>query len=479
MAKSKRIGVQGKLKDEYLGADLGDARLNARLPAIGLRMGEQPEGSFPEAAANDAELEATYRFVNNRRVSPEAILAPHVRQTVQRASTCDSPVVAHDTSEFSFGTSSREDLGPVGQGGSYGFYGHFALVVDPSAARAPLGVVSLEIVRRSRKKKTHSGKTAKDDPENEFHRWGRVVEDAQAKLASVRPIHVMDREADSYELMAQLVHNGTRFVIRLSQSTRRVAAESGAAGEFEPVGEAVVRALTKAHRDVPIAARSRSPLPAARKRHPPREARTAHLEVSATTVTLQRPHSSETSQPKTLTLNVVRVSEPEPPTGESPIEWRLWTTEPVNTEAEILAVVDFYRCRWRIEEFFKALKQGCAIEKRQLESHRGLVNTVALMTPIAWRLLNLRTLAREPGHLPAAHALSPRQLLCLAAALHRRGRPPLPAEPNVRDVMLGVAALGGHIKNNGEPGWIVLGRGLDDLLMIELGYILAKNGAEI
>jgi hypothetical protein len=25
--------------------------------------------------------------------------------------------------------------------------------------------------------------------------------------------------------------------------------------------------------------------------------------------------------------------------------------------------------------------------------------------------------------------------------------------------MLGVAALGGHIKNNGDPGWLVLGRG--------------------
>jgi hypothetical protein len=39
--------------------------------------------------------------------------------------------------------------------------------------------------------------------------------------------------------------------------------------------------------------------------------------------------------------------------------------------------------------------------------------------------------------------------------------------------MLAVAALGGHIVNNGSPGWIVLGRGYDDLLTLEAGYLLA------
>jgi len=473
MAKATRAGAPAEVAEEYLGAKLGDARLDARLVSSAEMMSAKPDSSFPKAAANDAELEATYRFLNNERVSPSAILAPHVRQTVRRASACETVVVAHDTTEFSFGASRRSDLGPVAQGESYGFFGHFALAVEASEARTPLGVVAHEMLRREVKKKTAAKKTKKADPSNEFHRWGRVVEEAQTTLAAVHPIHVMDREADSYDLMARLADAGTRFVIRLSQSTRRVATEPVS------VGEILERAHTKAHRDVPITARARSPLPTQRKRYPQRDARNAHLEMSATTVTVMRPHSSEANQPKSLTLNVVRVFEPKPPEGESPVEWRLWTTEPVNTEAEILAVVDAYRCRWRIEEFFKALKTGCAVEKRQLESYRGLVNTVALMAPVAWRLLRLRTLARDQGHLPATHALTPRQLLCLAAALRKRGRPPLPESPSVRDAMLGVAGLGGHIRNNGEPGWIVLGRGLDDLLLIELGFLLAKDGAEM
>jgi hypothetical protein len=42
-----------------------------------------------------------------------------------------------------------------------------------------------------------------------------------------------------------------------------------------------------------------------------------------------------------------------------------------------------------------------------------------------------------------------------------------------------VAGLGGHIKNNGDPGWIVLGRGFEKLLIVELGYIAATEGQEM
>ena len=38
------------------------------------------------------------------------------------------------------------------------------------------------------------------------------------------------------------------------------------------------------------------------------------------------------------------------------------------------------------------------------------------------------------------------------------------------DAMLAVAALGGHLKRNGDPGWLVLGRGMHDLLVMELGW---------
>ena len=159
------------------------------------------------------------------------------------------------------------------------------------------------------------------------------------------------------------------------------------------------------------------------------------------------------------------------PEGIEPVEWTLMTTEPIETEADILAVVDSYRYRWRIEELFKALKTGCAYEKRQLGSYRTLVNALALLLPIAWNLLRLRTLAHEDTKLPASTVLSSVEL----QVLHHAAEKPLPKQPTLRDAMLAIARLGGHLKRNGEPGWLVLGRGYLKLLDLAQGFLIAQK----
>jgi hypothetical protein len=455
---------------EYEDAGFGDTRLARRLVQLAGMLSIEPDASFPVASGGDAGLEATYRFLNNGKVKPSAILAPHARATVRRVMERGEIVVAHDTTEFNFGTSGRGDLGRVGQGQSHGFYGHFALAVD-HANRQPLGILSV-LVHERRGGKGRRGHTALqmvDD--NESKRWPESVRHVERQLGVGKCIHVMDREGDSYALLAELANTGTRFVVRMASAKRRVTGES-------TVGETLMGAPVVAQREVPITMRGRSSMPSYRKHFPERNARRARLEITAASVTVLRPDSSNRSATKTLTLNAIRVWEPCPPAGEAPVEWRLWTNEPVASPEQVLAVVDAYRGRWVIEEYFKALKSGCAIEKRQLESSAGLQNTLAVFIPIAWRLLQLRTLSRDAAATPAGGLLSPVQLVCLQLALGKRGRPLLPETPTARDVMLGIAGLGGHIKNNGDPGWIVLGRGLDRLLLLEEGYRLAA-GAEI
>ncbi len=461
------------LESEYQGAEMGDRRLARRLISIAGTVSGMPDASFPGSCDNDAEPEATYRFLSNDRVTPERILAPHVRETLRRCAEVERFVVAHDTTEFNFGESRRKDLGLVGrgQGRSHGFYGHFALAISRDVSRAPLGVLGLLVHTRAGGKGRRGHRVLQSDPRNEGRRWLKLIDRVDSVLsADLRPVHVMDREADSYALMADIVRRGGRFVIRMALDTRAVVGRNEAT-----VGEVLATAVTVAQREVPISARGRSPYPGVRKRSPERRARIATLHVTAETVTLARPASASLAPERALTVNVVRVFEPHPPSGEQPIEWRLWTREPVSTADEILAVVDDYRARWRIEEYFKALKTGCAIESRQLESHRALVNALCVFTPVAWRLLLMRTLAVEDEHRPADTVLTETQLMCLRGALKKYGRPALPPRPNVRDAMLGVAGLGGHIRNNGDPGGQVLGRGLDRLLTIELGYVLARS----
>lgn len=457
---------------EFERAGLGDRRLDERLAMIAARLAERPEVSFPRAAANDSELEATYRFLNNARATPKAILSPHVRETVRRSRGASRLVVAHDTTEFNFGKTSRKDLARVGRGKSFGFYGHFALAVDSSdEMRQPLGVLGCLIQRRTGKTKgVRGGALARQlDPTNERLRWCALVEEVEEKLAPARPIHVMDREGDSYRILAHLVRTGARFVVRMNGVTRRLD------GGDQRIGDAMKSAPVTAIREVPISARGRSTLPTYRRAYPARGARNATLNISAGAVVVDRPKCASRTPESELGLNFVRVFEPNPPRGEAAIEWRLWTTEPIGTEEQLLAVVDDYRCRWRIEEFFKALKTGCGVEARQLETHRALVNALALLAPIAWRLLRLRSIGASDVARAATTVLTPVQLACLSGALRKRGRPPLPPDPTARDALHGVAALGGHLARNGDPGWLVLGRGLDDLLKIEVGFTLAKE----
>lgn len=168
----------------------------------------------------------------------------------------------------------------------------------------------------------------------------------------------------------------------------------------------------------------------------------------------------------------MRVREVETNGEHEPVEWTLLTTEPIESPADVERIVDIYRTRWLIEEYFKALKTGCSIEKRQLESKHSLLNALAVFIPIAWRLLRLRNLARDEAEAPATDALSDVQIEVLIATSKKRK---LPLKPTVREALLAVAALGGNIKNNGEPGWMVLGRGYDRLLTMETAWRAARR----
>jgi hypothetical protein len=58
------------------------------------------------------------------------------------------------------------------------------------------------------------------------------------------------------------------------------------------------------------------------------------------------------------------VHEIDTPPGAEPVAWVFITTEPLATVEQIRAVLEIYRTRWLIEEFFKALKTGCSLENR-------------------------------------------------------------------------------------------------------------------
>ena len=464
MTKKRKTPVVGDASEEFSDAALGDPRRNERLARIVAAVQANPGASLPTIAGGEGALEGTYRFFRNEHVSAAEILAAHARRSAERAGEVDAVLVAHDSTEFNFGEF-RTELGRAGRGLSKGFYGHFSLAVTADKEHFPLGVVAQESIFRDRvRNRSKTQDQRQFDPANESLRWGRGKDRAEKVLDRKRPIHLMDREADHFLLLAEMMHEGSRFVVRMSED--RVLAEGS---ETHTAREALEIVEPAAWREVKLSARRRNSLPTYRKNFPERDERTSLLEFSATRVTLRRPHSSRHSPHKTVTLNLVHVREVDPPEGEKPVEWRLWTSLPVDTEKQIEAVVDHYRARWIIEEFFKALKTGCDFESRQLRSREALLKALAVFTAVAWRMLALRTAARATPTKPASLLLTILQLHCLARLLAKRNVV-FPKNPTARDALLGVAKLGGHQKNNGDPGWQLIGRGFDKLLSVEDAY---------
>jgi Transposase DDE domain len=66
------------------------------------------------------------------------------------------------------------------------------------------------------------------------------------------------------------------------------------------------------------------------------------------------------------------------PSGEEPVEWLLLTSLLVADFPSACIVVQWYRCRWEIELFFRVLKRGCQIEQLRLQTDQRLLNAMAL-----------------------------------------------------------------------------------------------------
>jgi hypothetical protein len=456
-----------EIRGEVASADLGDKRLTERLVRLAEQLAKAPDQSFPKAAGSNAALEATYRFLGNEAVTPEAILAPHAAATLARCSAANTIFVPHDTTEFRFSTA-RKGLGRVADDTTHGFLGHFALAVAGST-RAPLGVLGMLPVFRERRSSAGRHSERRPAQDRESRRWFELVEQVDTLLGEgVSAIHVMDREADAYELFAALCAGAHRFIVRLNFD--RTAATTL---RKVRISDVMRRSRTLLTREIEVSARvrGRRDPPSRGKKHPYRERRTATLRISAARVVICRPSHVKGDLPDTLHLNIVRVHEVAVPAGLTPVEWRLVTSERIDDASDVAAVIDGYRARWLIEEYFRALKQGCAYEKRQLESKHALLNALAVFTPIAWQLLALRQMSRDDPELPAARVLSRLKL----TMLQRHPDVRLRANASLREAMLAIAALGGHIKNNGDPGWLVLGRGYEDLLLLERGAALAMG----
>jgi Transposase DNA-binding/Transposase DDE domain len=460
----RRRVVRGELE----GVDLGDERRSRRAVGIAERLAEQPDVSLPAAMGDRAWSEALYRHLAGDRVTLKALVEPHIRRTVGRVAAEEVVYAISDTTDFMFsGAALREGLGRINKK-DQGFLAHVTLAVAPD--RRPLGLLGVQTWVRGPKKASTLWTRRNEARESE--KWARGIRAAHERAGDGAGclVHVADREGDIYELLAELVGGARRFIIRAGQD--RALLQLDAADERR-LFNAAQATPTSFVAEVPLSARAAKRTPEKRRAFPARRERQATLSFAARTVAIKRSRQRSAKLPPTVTVNIVHVFELGPPPGEPPVEWILLTSEPVETRAQVEQIVAGYRTRWVIEEYFKAIKTGCAYESRQLESAHTLQALLGFSLLVAYSLLLMRSLSRLERDEPAEAVLSPAQLLVLRAKTRN-----LPQAPTVRVALLAVAGLGGHFKNNGDPGWQTLSKGWARLLALEEGYALAKALAE-
>jgi len=466
------------LSEEMQQVELGDPRRTARVQKVVEALSRAPDKSYPAIFSDASQLEGFYRVIRNPALSVDQVLAPHREQTAERSRLVGQVLAIHDSSEMSWPLRDgrlRENLCKLSNT-RQGFFVHTTMVVSADGLRAPLGVVGL---------RPYAHEEGLDEDAYRFwdleygqydcesDRWLEGVKAADAALQGVESVvHVMDREGDFYGLLAPMQKRQDRFVVRAAQN--RVVAQKSPQ-EQTKLFEALQDRPVLATRWVELSPRSDANRPPAeRKRFPARRQRPAKLEFRAVSVQLMRPKGRPElgHLPESMSVNVVEAVEVDVPQGEEPVHWVLLTSEPIDTVQQVLWVVDAYRSRWMIEEFFKAVGTGCGYNKRQLDSAQHLLVALALTLPVAWKLLVLRHLERQCPEAPASAVVSETQLKLLRNAVPKWS---WSTEPTVGEVTLAIAKLGGHLKSNGRPGWLVLGRGYQELLQMQAGWEAAMR----
>jgi hypothetical protein len=189
----------------------------------------------------------------------------------------------------------------------------------------------------------------------------------------------------------------------------------------------------------------------------------AQLEIRATSLAL-RPSKNRGRHGDSIRVNLVAAIESHPLEGVEPLVWYLLTREPIETEADVLAVVRAFEARWIIEELHMGMQTGCSTEQRQRGTIHALRNFLVFDTVVAWQMLRLRDAARQPESVRADQVLTPLQMTVLCGL-----RPWLKPDCLAGEALRAIAVMGGFMarKGDGNPGWRTLWAGFEKLLMAE------------
>ena len=454
------LDVNAWAERQFGECDLGDKRRTRRAVETAAKFAANPDGSTPKQTETWADCQGAYRLFHEEDVTFDALTEPHFRHT--RDQKEGHFLLLGDTTEIDYGTKRKiQGITAVGNGHGQGFLLHSALMVRP-ADGGVLGMADQVIYYRQPVPKGETQRQRLKRAERESMVWGQVIDRIGPPAANVRYTHVLDRGADNFEVYCHLVIQKDNWVVRAAQLKRRIVNPQGEKMQLQ----AYLQSLS-------VAGTYELEIPA---RHG-EKARTAKVEVRFGSLVVPRPRERtpfvEKCGIREIPMQVVEVREVDPPAEVQPLRWVLLTSHEVKAFKDAWTVIVYYERRPIIEEFHKGLKTGCRVEGRQYRTSGRLEAVTGILSILAVRLLQLRTMARTDPERPAEAAVPRRWVEMLR--LVRKGRHRV--INTVYQFFRELAGLGGFLgrKCDGEPGWQTLWHGFEKLLGLLRGAEIIKQ----
>ena len=453
----------------------GDKRLDKRAQSLWESLNNQPSSTISKLSSSRAEQVAYYRLLENEKLTEKDL----INELTARV----SPLVAgrdllciEDSSEINVLSNQNRLRQNSGLGGSDNadnatcFKIHPGLVLDAHNMN-PLGFSAVKVFHRDEQQLNRFERNYKKQAieDKESYKWIEVSASSKVTLsAAARVTFIQDREGDIYEQFYRIADKKHHLLVR-SRTTRNLWGGSD---------------LYSAMQALPVAGTYIIKIAADKRRK--RSKRTAEIAVRYNSFRIKRPAIlSKKDYPEYITLQGIWVQEITPDVNEQErINWKLLTTHSINDIKDALTMIEWYSCRWFIEQVFRLLKtEGFGIEDAQLETGWALRKLLLMQLSSLLKILQMNIAYSEPeGGQPIEEVFSGEEVKILAHlnktlqgnTIKTQNHHPVQTTKWAAWI---IGRLGGWkgYDSQGPPGVICLKKGLDRFNGIIEGFKIAKD----
>lgn len=457
-----------------------DARIGRRLNKFATSMIERGTSIVNRCSSRWAEIKASYRLLSNDRLKIEDMIECITNDGCMRSAGMAHVLCIQDTSEFCYDSNKGRlslDDNDLGYGNNqdeeYCIYAHPTLMVD-AASHMPVGFSSMKIYNHDRSDGRRKRCRRRSLPlnEKESFRWAESAQNTAACLPrEIKKTMVGDRESDVYSVMYLTLESGCDFLIR-SMHNRCVGEDMTRLAEhMKSVGVSGTYTL-----DV--------------RGKKGRKSRKAEMELKYDRVEIHKARQCADDVPDTIECYCIHAKERAStvPEGEEPIEWRLLTSHEVSSDAQAMQCIEWYKCRWFIEELFRVCKRdGFDVESSRLNTGIGLKKLIVMTLYASLHCMSLKLAFDDGNETQPATIVFDRDEMELLSIENTKLKEMSPKanvggnpfkEKSLAWAAWIIARLGnwhGYVKAFGLPGYITMKRGMDVFHMHYDIFILLRQ----